>query len=233
MRYNSNLAYYLIRYNLKIIFANKFIYFLITALAYYLLILVLMIFTDAVQTEGSLYGNMIMPGLLVMFYPVVYGIQNDRDNRMLEIILSIPNFRYKVYLVRLGISLVLLVLSLWGMLSFTSFAIMHFNTYHMLYQLMFLMFFMLCLSFFLSTLVKNGNSAAVVLIIIGLIFAILSEPLEASKWNLFLNPFSMPRDLSATVWQSIINDNRIILMVGSVIFLGWSFINLQKRERYI
>ena len=38
--------------------------------------------------------------MLIMFYPIVYNIQNDKDTRMLEIIFGVPDYRYKVYLLR-------------------------------------------------------------------------------------------------------------------------------------
>jgi hypothetical protein len=51
--------------------------------------------------EGSIYGLLLFPCLLLIFYPVVFGIQNDEDNRILEIIFGIPNYRYKVWGVRM------------------------------------------------------------------------------------------------------------------------------------
>jgi len=40
-------------------------------------------------------------GLLLVFYPLTFGIQSDKDARTLEIIFGIPNYRYRVWLVRM------------------------------------------------------------------------------------------------------------------------------------
>jgi hypothetical protein len=62
---------------------------------------------------------------------------------------------------------------------------------------------------------------------------ILSENLEHSKWNIFLDPFNVPSDISLTVWKNIIYQNRLMLLIGSVISLLWALINLQKREKFV
>ena len=47
------------------------------------------------------------------------------------------------------------------------------------------------MAFMLSTAIRNGNGTAVVMIVFGLMFLILSEPLNKSQWNVFLNPFEL------------------------------------------
>ena len=90
----------LVRYNLKIIFANKFIYFLLAAFLFLVLVVGITIANDATMSSGMVYGFLILPGMLLMFYPIVYGVQNDDDSKMLEIIFGIPNYRYKIWLTR-------------------------------------------------------------------------------------------------------------------------------------
>ncbi len=234
MHKNSiNIALSMIRYNLKIIFANKFVYFLIAAVAFYLLVTGIMLFSDFTPTVRDIYATLIFPGLLIIFYPVVFNIQNDKDSRMLEIIFSIPNYRYNIYLVRFIISIFLLMVIL-AMMSYISvFLIARFDVITMLYQLMYPMLFIASLSFMLTTLVKNASGAAVILIIIGLFFWILSEPLQYSKWNIFLNPFNIPTEISYNIWKDIVFQNRLMLIVGTVIFMLWALFNLQRREKFV
>jgi hypothetical protein len=220
-------------YNLKIIFGNKFIYFLIAAIAFYLMIVTIMLFDDSSVQELDIYNTLIFPGILILFYPVIFSVQNDKDARMLEIVFGIPNYRYKVYLLRFFISLVLLFVISLLLGWFAVFALIKFNVFYMVYQLMFPLFFIGCFSFLLSTWLKNANAAAVIMVIIGLFFLILAEPLESSKWNIFLNPFKIPTTLSHSVWQNVIYQNRLMLIVVSVIALLGSMINLQKRERFV
>lgn len=223
----------ILKYNLRIVFANKFVYFLIASLAFFLMVIGIMLFSNSSVTEEDMFMTLIFPGILIAFYPVLFNVQNDKDARMLEIIFGVPNYRYKVYLVRFFISMIMLFGILLLMAWFSVFAILHFPVIKMVYELMYVLFFLSCLSFLFATLFRNASGAAVVIIIIGLFFMILSEPLEHSKWNIFLNPFNVPSDVSISVWKNIIYQNRLMLMIGSVISLLWSLINLQKREKFV
>ncbi len=228
-----NIITSMVSYNLRIIFANKFIYFMIAAIAFYLLVTTIMLFSDFTPMPENVYGSLIFPGLLIIFYPVLFSVQNDKDSRMLEIVFSIPNYRYKIYLVRFMISMLLLVVVITLMTMFSSFALVKVPLFYMVYQVMFPLLFMACLSFLFATLVKNASGAAVIMVIIGLFFWIMNEPLRNSKWNIFLNPFLVPTDISYNIWLNILLQNRIILVVGSLIAFLWALINLQQREKFV
>ena len=70
----------MIRYNLKIIFANRFIWFLIAALAFFLFFAIQVVLNNESMGEDVVYGLLIFPGILLIFYPSVFGIQNDDDS---------------------------------------------------------------------------------------------------------------------------------------------------------
>ena len=89
------------RYSLRIIFANKFIYFFLAAIIFFLLVTVIHLFSTSNAEVSDVYYLLLFPGLLLIFYPAAFGIQNDEDSRMLENIFAIPNYRYKVWLPRL------------------------------------------------------------------------------------------------------------------------------------
>ncbi|RZT92386.1 hypothetical protein EV201_2862 [Ancylomarina subtilis] len=222
-----------IRYNVKIIFANKFIYFLIAAFAFFLMVTGIMLFSDSSPEEADIFSTLLFPGILILFYPVIYNIQSDKDTRMLEIIFGIPNYRYKVYLVRFLLSIMLLLVLISFMSWIVVFTIIRIPVFHMVYELMYSLIFLASLAFLLASLIKNASGAAVIMVIIGLIFLILAEPLESSKWNIFLNPFDVPSDMSYAIWQNVLYQNRMMLVVGSVVSILWSLINLQKREKFV
>ncbi len=228
-----HLAIKYIQYNLKVVFANKFVYFLIASLAFYFVLVGSMLFSEWMPDESEVYGILILPGLLIMFYPVIYNIQSDRDARMLEIIFGIPNYRYKVYLLRFALTLLIQMVAVLLMIAFIQFAILKINVILMAYKLSYTLFFMTSLAFLLSTLIKNGNGAAVTLVIIGLTFFFLYEAIEESKWNIFINPYHTPREMSMTIWQTVLRQNRIILSIGIVICIIWGLINLQRREKFV
>ena len=96
-----DLGWKMIRYNFKIIFAGKFFYFLLAAFAFFIFVATINLFSNSNIREDGIFYLLLFPGMLLTFYPTVFGIQNDDDNRMLEIIFGIPNYRYKVWLVRL------------------------------------------------------------------------------------------------------------------------------------
>jgi hypothetical protein len=223
----------MIRYNLKIIFANKFIWFLLASVGFFVIVLLITLFSRGSITPGTIYSLLLYPGLLLVFYPTVFGIQNDEDTRILEILFGIPDYRYKVWLVRLILIYLVVFLILVLLSLFCSWSLIKFPVFNMAWHLMFPIFFMGTLAFLLSTFIRNGIGTGVVMIIIGVFFTALIDLVARSKWNLFLNPFNLPEGMSETAWKSIVHDNRIILLVGIILALLGGLTSLQKRERFI
>src|SRR5665648_1108640 len=79
----------MVKYNMKVIFGNRFIWFVLAAIAFYFFIAVTSIYDNNLIDEGFIYGLQIMPGLLLIFYPMTFGIQNDLDAGILEILFGI------------------------------------------------------------------------------------------------------------------------------------------------
>ena len=233
MSNSLTLVWRTIRYNLKIIFANWFIYFLLAAAGIFLLVTVITVINSSTFSATGVYYLLLMPGILLIFYPTTFGIQNDVDSRMLEILFGIPNYRYKVWLVRMGIIYIvvfglLFILSLLSQVALTTFPF-----FEMVFQLMFPIFFLGCLAFMFSTLIRNGYGTAIIMIIIGLVVWISSGMLGESKYNVFLNPFDMPSDLSEVIWADMVFKNRLYLIAGTILSLLAGLLNLQKREKFV
>jgi hypothetical protein len=223
----------MVRYNLKIIFANKFIWFLLGAFGFYIGLILIYVFSEDISRVEDLYGIFIFCGILLVFYPTVFGIQNDQDARTIEILFGIPNYRYKVWLVRIVLIYLITFVILMGFVSLTSYLVIRMPVISVTYQVLYPVFFLGVMSFMMSTLVRNGNGAAVIMIIFSLFFLILADELDESKWNVFLNPFNIPNNVSETSWSRIVVENRIILMVGIILFLLAGLFRLQKREKFI
>ncbi len=224
----------LIKYNLKIIFGNIFIYFLLGSIGFYLLVSVITFFESSIiPTAATVYYLLLFPGLLLIFYPTTFGIQYDSDTRMLEVLFGIPDYRYKVWLVRLAIIYVLvfcilIVLAFLGLIAFTRFSILN-----MVFQLMFPIFFIGSLAFMTSTLVRNGYGAMVILIMVGMVFWVLSGILVESQWNLFLNPFRVPENVNEIIWADIKIKNRLYILSCTILMLLFGLYNMQKREKFV
>ncbi len=227
------LLYRLITYNVKVIFANKFVYFVVAAFLFFAFIITISIFDDPNFNEAVIYGFLVFPGLLLIFYPMAYGIQNDDDSKMLETIFGIPNYRFKVWLVRfvLTIGVAFAILLVLGTIA--NLTLHRFSLFPMVGQVLFPITFLSSLAFMLSTLIKNGNGTAIVIVIISFIFFVFFELLEYSAYNVFLNPFSEPSEMSEFVWKSVIFKNRLYLMIAIVLCLLYGMFNLQYREKFV
>jgi hypothetical protein len=182
---------------------------------------------------SDLYGVFIFSGILLVFYPSVFGIQNDQDARTIEILFGIPNYRYKVWLVRIILIFTIAFLIMLVFTFLSSILIVKFRVFYVTIQVMLPVLFLGMMAFMLSTVIRNGNGAAVVMIIIGMFFLILQEPLQRSQWNVFLNPFDPPWDVNETTWAIVTLKNRIILITGTILFLLAALFNLQKREKFM
>ncbi len=218
---------------MKIIFGGKFIYFTLAAFIFFLIFGAIVAFEESELEVADIFGLLAFPAILLIFYPAVFGIQNDADQRTLEIIFSIPDYRYKVWLLRFVMVLVLAFFLLIPFTLISHYALISIPVIKMILQLMVLVAFTSTLGFALSTIVRNGNAAAVIMVILGLVFLILSDELRYNKWNVFLNPFQDPSNINAIVWGEIILQNRIIMCVASIILLLLGLLNLQNREKFL
>lgn len=233
MKSTLTLLFRLISYNIKVIFANKFIYFVLAAFAFFAFIITITIFEDPNFNEAVIYGFLVFPGLLLIFYPIAYGLQNDDDSKMLETIFGIPNYRYKVWLVRFALTILAAAVILFVLAIIANITLYRFNILPMVGQVLFPITFLGAMGFMLSTKIKNGNGTAISLVILSFIFFVFVDIIEHSPYNLFLNPFVEPRDMSEFIWLNVIFKNRIYLTIGTALCLLYGMFNLQFRERFI
>lgn len=227
------IIYKMIIYNLRIIFANKFIWFLTGSILFYVGLSIFYVFTNDVSKMEDMYSIFLFSGVLLVFYPSVFGVQNDQDARTIEILFGIPNYRYKIWLVRIVLIFIITFLIMLIFTFLSSVLIVKFRIINMTAEVMAPVIFLGVMAFMLSTIIRNGNGTAVVMIVFGLIFLVLSGTLSRSQWNVFLNPFNVPRDLNEVSWSIITFKNRIILICGTIVFLMDALYNLQKREKFM
>ncbi|MCP4311547.1 MAG: hypothetical protein GY790_09825 [Bacteroidetes bacterium] len=224
----------LARYNMRIIFGGKFIYFVLAAFIFFLVFGTIVALDSNTILIEEIYGLLAFPAILLIFFPSVFGIQNDADQRTLEIIFGIPDYRYKVWLVRYVMILFLAFLLLFPFAGIAWWALISFPVMTMILHLMVLVLLVSSLGFCLSTVIKNGNATAVIMVVLGLAFLILTDgPLYQSRWNIFLNPFAMPRNMNEIVWNEIVRQNRIIMGVLSLVLILLGLLNLQQREKFL
>ncbi len=223
----------MVRYNVKIIFAQRFGWFVLVAFLVFLLIAGLKVYDGSPVETPFIYGALILPGILMLFYPTVFGIQNDEDAGVLEILFGIPNYRYKVWLVRLVIIYLILYLLLLLFAEIASVTLYRIRIFEVSAQLMVPMYFTGMLAFMLSTIIRSGTGTAVVLVVLGVGMFILGEALYRSFWNVFHNPYDIPSRMNEALWHAVTVRNRIFLLSGGTLFLLTGLLNLQKREKFI
>lgn len=225
----------LVKYNLKIIFAGKFIWFLLAAFLFFGFFIFQIAWNRSEANEGVIYNILLYTGLLLVFYPVVFGIQNDEDSRILEILFGIPDYKYKVWGVRLLMIyfavFVLLILFSW----LATLLLYPVNPLEMAAQLMFPILFFGNLAFMFSTITRSGNGTAVLMIVLGFALMIFSnmDLIVRSFWNILLNPFTLPRNFLPVIWESTVLKSRIFLLTASIIWMLIGLLNLQKREKFV
>ncbi|MCH4895272.1 MAG: hypothetical protein N4A32_06120 [Marinifilaceae bacterium] len=221
------------RYNQKIVFANKFIYFLLAALGFFIIVATLQLFFNPIFNEEVLFGTIYIPAILLIFYPACFGIQNDQDSKIIEVLFGIPNYRYKIWLTRLLMMYAVSVLILFAILLFSNITMVDCNPLMMTINIFFPMFFVGNLAFFLSTKTRSGNGTAVIVIIICFLLFVISDLLRESKWNLFLNPYLDNTDVNHIVWAKVLIKNKIFSLTLSTVLLIGGLLNLQNREKFI
>lgn len=225
----------LVRYNLKVVFAGKFIWFLLAAFVFFCYFMFQNAWDRAEINERLIYYLLIFPSSLLIFYPAVFGIQNDEDNRILEILFGIPDYRYKVWGVRLLMMYIAIFFILTVFAVISSFLMYPVNPLGMAAQLMLPVLFYGNLAFMFSTIIRNGNGTAVVMIIISILLLILSgfDLIGYSMWNVLLNPFEVRHNILPAIWEGTVLKNRIFLFAGSMVWAMIGLLNLQKREKFV
>lgn len=223
-----------VRHNINQVFAGKFVYFLSGSILAYLTIVVMYVLDNAAQPgpEG-VYYILMFPAILLLLYPSCYAIQGDADSRMLETIFGIPDYRYKVWLVRMIIQYLVIAAVITFLVLFSEAALADFDPIGMVFQLMFPVIFLSSLGFMLATMTRSGNGTATILIVVILFFWISAEWLDGTSWDLFHNPFAAEDVFEEIIWREITLYNRIYLMVGGILSTMFALLRMQKRERFI
>ena len=210
----------LVQYNIKIIFGNKFLYFMLSALAFYVITVIVKLLGDDEITQATAYSMLMLPSILLVFYPMCFGIQNDQDAKIVEIIFGIPNYSYKVWLLRLIISYVICFVITCFLALLTDLAIVSVPPMGLTLQAMVPALFIGTLSF-------------MVIIIIGLLFSMIQGAIGDSQWNIFLNPYDVPIDKNPQIFFNTVFHCRMNMLIASVLFIIFGLNNTRNREKFI
>jgi len=222
-------------YNMRIIFSGKFIWFLLVGLALFFFLMFSAASRGTELSHGMVYNQLIIPGILLVFYPSCFGIQNDADHRILELLFGIPNYMYKVWLFRLVMIYVEVYLILVVYAFLARILLYPVQPFSMALNLMLPVMLFGNLAFLYSTLIRNGNAAAVMSVLTVILALVLSNlPLVENKvWDVTINPYDEPENINAAIWSVILLKNRIMMIVAAIIFLMSGLLGLQNRGKFL
>ena len=221
-------------FNLKIIFGGRFLWFLLTSFLLFAYFVCSSLWLGELPTDEMMYSHLFFPSLLLVFYPATFGIQNDADTRILEILFGIPGYMFKVWLSRL-LLIYLLVFVMLVIYSAVAYILVYpVSPLVMAYHLMYPVLFMGSLAFYFSTLTRNGNATALLIIILGIAIIFLRDSFfRDTMWDISLNPYRLPENIHPVIWESTVLKNRLFLSIGAVVLTLLALLNLQKREKFI
>ena len=223
-----------LRYSARQTFAGRFVYFLLLAVAVFFLVAIVQATRQAVPpSPETIYYFLLVPGVLLTLYPSAYALQGDLDAGMLETLFGIPDYRYKIWLVRQLVQNLVIAGLLTVLALFCRVALADFSVGAMVFHLMFPVAFLGALGLLLATLTRSGNGALAILVVVVLVFWISTEGLSDSRWFLYHNPFAQLDEVESLMRSGITFYNRTYLLAGTAACLLWALLRLQNRERYI
>jgi len=223
-----------LRYNSLHIFGGRFVIFLGLALGLFFLVLLIgLLGMGGTPNSEQLYNYLLAPGILLVFYPAVYGIQRDQDTRMVETLFGIPDYRYKVWLTRLVTLYIIIAVMMFALVLLCRITLADFPVWRMATQVMMPVIFLGSLAFFLSAQTTSGNVTSVILVIFLMFLWVLGDEMQDSAWFLFHNPFRSVEALKSVLWAQTTFYNRLYLVLGSVVTTLFALLRLQNREKFI
>ena len=222
-------------YNMRIIFSGKFIWFLLVGLVLFFFLMYAAAARGTSLSHGMVYSQLIIPGLLLVFYPSCFGIQNDADHRILELLFGIPNYMYKVWLFRLFMIYFEVYLILVAYAFLARILLYPVSPFVMAGQLMIPVVLFGNMAFLYSTLIRNGNAAAVLSVLTVILVMILGniELVKNKVWDFTINPYEEPENINAAIWSLTLLKNRILMIVAAIIFLMSGLLGLQNRGKFL
>jgi hypothetical protein len=222
------------RYNAANVFSGRAVYFMILASAVFLAVVILnLVGREAAFTSQKIYDLLLIPGILLVFYPAVFAIQNDKDAGMIETLFGIPDYRYKVWLTRYFTLYLMVAALLFVLAVFCRLGLADFPLGKMVLQLMVPVIFLGSLAFFTASQTGSGLGTAVIMVVIILFFWLFRGSIGNSSWYLFHNPFTGVDQIRTVILLKTTIANRLYFISGSLFLTMLALLRLQKREKFI
>ena len=222
------------RYNAANIFSGRAFYSLILASLVFLAVVAInLLRREAALTGQNIYDFLLIPALLLVFYPAAFALQSDKDAGMIEVLFCIPDHRYKIWLARYVTLYIITAALLFLLALLCRVGLADFPLGMMVLQLMFPVVLLGSLAFFLAGLTGSGSATGILMIVVVLAFWLFRGQLGDTPWYLFHNPFGGPAQANPQVWAATTLSNRLFFLLASVFLTMMALLRLQKREKLI
>lgn len=220
----------------QIIFSKKFWWFVAGILLYVAVSYFINYrqgINDRLDQVGILVVLVEIPLLVLSIFLNMQLVGAEKDNRTLELLFTMSGSRYKVWLLRLGTINGLLLgfailLSIISYFAFTETEILTTSLVGVVPP-----FTIGALTFYFSIKFRSSFGAAMVSALITVLLLMFYGALETTKYNLFFNPWDIPRQVDPQTWRLWMWQNRIALLLIGLLLQFFGLRGLEHRERLL
>jgi hypothetical protein len=235
-RAQLSVAWEILRLQARVIFSQKFVWFLAGIVAYFVVIYIVNYnqpMIDRMAQEDVFNWLLQFPLSALAVYLNMQLITSEKDNRTLEVMFTTAGSRYKVWLLRVGtLNAILLALSL-GLSALAFFTFTDVPIFGMALNAFVPTFFVGNMTLYFAVRFRSGFAAGMVSAGLLVVLLMFSELYNETRYFLYFNPYDVPRQLDPETWNWWMWQNRMaVLLLGS--FLLFSALRgMEVRERLL
>ncbi|MFC1724393.1 hypothetical protein ACFL4T_02110 [candidate division KSB1 bacterium] len=222
--------------NIKLLFTNKFFYFILGIILYFGFVCTINYFSDPGDSMPgyAIYIALIfIPMSVLTVFLSAYMLPGEMENNTLESLFSISGSIYKVWIIKISVMYIAISIMILILEILSYFMIADFPFFYTFFMSLFPLYFIGGLTFYFAVKFKSYAAAGILTGIIMILISFVTEPLQFSKFFLYINPIAKPRDINNYVWTRTLVENRVgMLVFGSLLYyLGLN--KLKFREKFM
>lgn len=226
----------ILRLQAQIIFSKKFIWFMAGILGYFGLVYVINYrqpIIDRMTQEDILPWLLAFPLSVLAVLLNMQLIASEKENRTLEVMFTTAGSRYNAWLLRLGTLNLLLLAVAFGLSVLSFFGIADLVIVGTALHGFVPAFLAGSMTLYFSVKFRSGFAAGMVSAGILLLVLIFSEAINETRYFLYFNPYSVPRQLDPETWNLWMWQNRITAVCAGLLLQFFALRGLEKRERLL
>jgi hypothetical protein len=224
------------RLQARVIFSQKFVWFLAGLVAYFVVVYVVNYnqpMIDRMAQQDVFYWLLEFPLSALAVYLNMQLITAEKDSRTLEVMFTTAGSRYKVWLLRIGTLAVILLALSFGLSAMSFFTFTDLPIFGMGLNAFVPTFFVGNMTLYFAVRFRSGFAAG--MISAGLLVMVLmfSELYNETRYFLYFNPYDVPRRLDPETWNFWMWQNRIAVFLMGGFLLFSALRGMEVRERLL